>query len=260
MAVFTLNEAMRGVIGGLAVPGNTPARTRDAHRPVRRGSIEAGTFEDRFFSVPARGETDHLLRIARKTLDAGRRLRREARAGDRILTATERAIAALTSAAIRVYEELLSLARLNRGRVFPSYDHLANATGLGRATVARALPILERIGFLVRQRRFKRVQGHDLTPRYAQTSNVYRALLPTRVMPYLPRWMRPAPLPADALQRRDDEVAHHETMLASLSCRDLSAVAVDGAMGRAFAMLGAAIDRHTCESHYDAERSNHFIG
>jgi DNA-binding transcriptional regulator YhcF (GntR family) len=31
----------------------------------------------------------------------------------------------------------------NAGRVYPSYDRLAAATALGRATVARALQILE---------------------------------------------------------------------------------------------------------------------
>ncbi len=71
---------------------------------------------------------------------------------------------------MRVYEDICTLARLNRGRVFPSYDHLTTATALGRATVARAIALLKEIGFLVRQRRFKRVEGEG--PRYKQTSNV----------------------------------------------------------------------------------------
>lgn len=250
MGMFTLGEATRAALGGLS-GGGTRARSGAPHRNralVRRGSIEAGSFEEAFFAVPAKGETDQLLRVARRTLDAGRRLRRDARAGTRVLTATERRIAALTAAAVRVYEEILALARLNRGRVFPTYDHLAQATGLGRATVARALPLLEAIGFLVRQRRFKRVAGVGGMVRYAQTSNVYRALLPTCVLGYLPRWMRPAPLPNDEMQRRSDAIRADRAMLATLSCRELAQVSVDGVLGSALARLGAGIDRHLRES------------
>jgi biotin operon repressor len=106
----------------------------------------------------------------------------------------------LTTAAVRVFEELCTLARLNQGRVYPSYDRLAEATALGRATIARALQALKRCGFLVRQRRFKRVEGEG--PRYCQTSNAYRPLLPARVLALLPRWMRPTPIPIDQEQHR----------------------------------------------------------
>jgi biotin operon repressor len=210
--------------------------------PVLRDSVEAGTFEDVFFAVPAPGESDRLLRACRRTLDAGRRLRREERAGARVLTASERAIAALTAGAVRVYEEMCTLARLNHGKVYPSYDWLAEATGLGRATVARAIVLLERVGFLVRQRRFKRVAGEG--PRYRQTSNAYRALLPARVLGYLPRWMRPAPLPVD---QEDHDVARskaHGEMLASLSCRDLAVTLTGSSVGAALARLGTRIDQN----------------
>ncbi|MEJ8629552.1 helix-turn-helix domain-containing protein [Sphingomonas sp. I4] len=75
------------------------------------------------------------------------------------MTGPEALLASLTAGAVRVYEELCTLARLNGGKVYPSYDRLATATALGRATVARALTILEQAGFLVRQRRFRRVEG-----------------------------------------------------------------------------------------------------
>lgn len=256
MTAFTLGEASARVLaragGGLRDRSRGSARTRTPHRtgaPVLRDSIEAGTFEELFFATPAPGETDRLLRACRRTLDAGRRLRREERAGTRMLSATERSIAGLTAAAVRVFEELCTLARLNQGRVYPSYDWLAEATALGRATVARALHALERCGFLVRQRRFKRVEGEG--PRYRQTSNAYRPLLPARVLAYLPRWMRPAPLPVDHEQHRAVEVEAHERMLASLSCRERATASVGGLLGKVLASLGAAIDRDmasACES------------
>ncbi|WP_082543633.1 helix-turn-helix domain-containing protein [Sphingomonas sp. Leaf339] len=243
MTAFTLGEAATLALRGVRVA--KPARSGAPHRtgaPVLRDSIEAGTFEDMFFSVPAKGETDRLLRVARRTLDAGRQLAREARAGTRDLTRTERAIAALTAGAVRVYEEMLTLARLNRGRVYPSYDYLAEATKLGRATIARALHILEGIGFIVRQRRFKRVEGEGPGPRYKQTSNAYRPALPKSVMAYLPRWMRPAPVPDDQIQREADRIEETKTMLASLSCRDLARATVSGTLGKMLARLGARID------------------
>ena len=150
------------------------------------------------------------------------------------------AIASLTAAAVRVYEEICTLARLNRGRVFPTYDHLARATALGRATVARALHVLEAIGFLVRQRRFKRVEGEG--PRYRQTSNVYRPTPAARVLPYLPRWLRPVPIPDDQMEHDAARAAAHAEMLGQLSCRELGQALVGGALGRVLAKLGARID------------------
>ena len=260
----SIGEAARLALG--SVHGLRPRAGRTprldigiARRRVLQDSIEAGTFEDRFFAMPAKGETDHLLRVVRRTLDAGRRLRRDAKRGDRVLTASERAITALTAAAVRVYEELLTLARLNRGQVFPSYDHLAGATGLGRATVARALPVLEAIGFLVKQRRFKRVFGEDGRLRYAQTSNVYRTLLPQRVLAYLPRWLRPAPLPCDETHRIAAHAAEQHAMLGTLSCREMGQATMDGPLGRALARLGAGIDRRLCESQNDPGSLNTII-
>ena len=249
MAVFTLGQASTGVLGGLAQmalrrPGLAPLPRAMA----RRDSQEAGTFEDGFFAVPAKGEPDRLLRIARRSLDAGRQLRREARAGARTLTLAERRLAALTGAAVRVYEEIVTLARLNHGRVFPSYEHLAKATALGRATIARALHILEDIGFLVRRRRFRRIANAGAGPRIRQTSNVYRPALPAAVLAYLPRWMRPAPLPDELLQHDADRRAETQAMLDTLSCRELATTIADGELGAVLARLGAGIDRRERES------------
>lgn len=265
MTAFALSAASARVLtraasGRMAHAAAVAPRARSGglHRtgaPVRRGSIEAGTFEEAFFAVPAPGETDRMLTACRRARDAGRRLAREARAGTRTLSVTERRLAALTAGAVRVFEEICTLARLNRGRVFPSYDWLAEATGLGRATIARALVLLEAAGFLVRQRRFTRDEGQGQGQgmgagegaRYRQTSNAYRALLPASVRAYLPRWMRPAPLPDDVIQQEIDRQEGEAVMRASLSCRELAQVTVGGALGRMLARLGARIDA-TCES------------
>lgn len=261
MTAFTLGQASVLALGAIRVRSSVRART--PHRtaaPVLRGSIEAGTFEEQFFAVPAKGETDRLLRMARAALDAGRRLKRAARTCPRDLSSAERALAAMTAGAVRVYEEVCTLARLNQGRVFPSYDYLAETTALGRATVARSLHVLERAGFLVRQRRFKRVEGENggAGPRYAQTSNVYRPTLPQRLLGYLPRWLRPAPIPDDVVQLALDGGEDVAAMHATLSCRELAQATVGGALGRVLAKLGAALDakdhkEQQCESHDDPQ-------
>lgn len=258
MAVFTLGQANAGLLGSLVrkTAPKTVRRPGLAPLPrasVRRDSHEAGTFEDGFFTVPATGEPDRLLRIARRSLDAGRQLRREARAGERTLTLAERRLAALTAGAVRVYEEIVTLARLNRGRVFPSYEHLARATALGRATIARALHILEDIGFLVRRRRFRRIAGDGAGPRIRQTSNVYRPALPRAVLAYLPRWMRPAPVPDELTALATDRTAATQALLDTLSCRELAELTVDGELGVVLARLGAAIDARERESQIEPQ-------
>jgi hypothetical protein len=253
MTAYTLGEAATLALGTMRL--GKPARSGAVHRcaPVRRDSIEAGTFEDRFFAVPAKGETDRLLRLARAALDAGNRLRRDARVERRSLSAAERTLAALTAGAVRVYEEIVTIARLNRGRVYPSYDHLAEATALGRATVARALHLLEAAGFLVRQRRFKRIEGNGPGPRYEQTSNAYRPTLPTRLMGFLPRRLRPAPPPDDVIYAAAERAESVAAMEAGLSCAELAEATVGGALGRVLAKLGAALDGRERESQNNPE-------
>ena len=244
----SIGGLVASVVQAAASSGNRrPAKSGAQHRtsaPVLRNSMEAGTFEDTFFATPAKGETDKFLRAARNLLDAGRRLRREQRLDGRTLSRTEQALARLTGAALRVYEEICTLARLNGGKVFPSYDHLEEATALGRNTIARALTLLEDVGILARQRRFKRIEAEGPGPRYKQTSNVYRLLLPKGLLSYLPRWMRPAPPPADQVQREADRAADQQHMMSQLNCRELARAAItDGPLARMLEKLGASIDR-----------------
>lgn len=244
MGIYAVGDTARSVLSG--VPVNTvKSRSGAKHRtgvPVRAGSLEANTFEDTFFQVPSKGEPDRMLSKAKYALDAGRKLLREYKAGLRTLTASERLLTTLTASAVRIYEELTKLARLCAGKIYPSYDHLVEATGLGRSTVRRALAVLEAIGFIIRQRRFKRVEGEGPGPRFKQTSNVYRILTPKNVHRYTPRWMRTAPPPADDDWRRSDEAEQVSAMVASLSCKEFAQMSVGGALGRVLAQFGAAID------------------
>jgi len=238
MTAFTFGEATTRVLAQLA-SGQGGRRSRSS---VRRDSIEAGTFEDAFFAKPGKGECDRLIRMARVALDTGRRIKREARGQGRDLTGAEHLLACLTAGAVRVYEELCTLARLNGGKVYPSYDRLASATALGRATVARAIQILEDAGFLVRQRRFRRIEGEGPGPRFEQTSNAYRVVAPKRLLFLLPRWLRPAPVPNDTVQHVVDEAEEQKRLKGQLSCRELAQLMAGGTLGHVLSQLGASLD------------------
>ena len=154
----------------------------------------------------------------------------------------------MTAGAVRVFEEICTLARLCRGQVFPSYDRLAEKTQLGRTTVARAIRLLELAGFLIRQRRFKKVAGDGSGSRYEQTSNVYRPLLPKAVVSLLPRWMRPPPLPIDETQREVDRQEDLQVMYGQLSRQELARATITaGPLADVLARLGASLDRAECE-------------
>ena len=116
-----------------------------------------------------------------------------------------------------------------------------------------AITPTNRVGFLVRQRRFKRLEGEGSGPRYKQTSNVYWAFLPKFILPFLPRWMRPAPVPACELQREADRCEEQGAMLASLSCRELARAMIGGQLGKILAKLGAGIDAQGREYQNDPQ-------
>jgi predicted transcriptional regulator len=254
MTALSLDQAAAVALGEVRRSGGAP---------VRRGSAEAGSFEHLFFAEPAPGECDRLLRAARAAVDAGKRGRRTARLEGRAMTAGEAVLAGVTASAVRVYEELLALARLNRGRVFPGYDRLAERTALGRATVARALNALEAAGFLQRRRRYRRVEGEGAGPRVAQASNAYRPTFPERLAALLLRRLRPAPLPPCEADRAREVADQAAAMRATLTCRELAEATLGGALGRVMARLGARIDARptgtTRESHYGLGTSPGYI-
>lgn len=188
---------------------------------VRERSLEAGTFEDGFFFSYAKGETDRLYKRAEELLANKNAIRRLARAEDRPLTEDERLATLITNGSLRIFKQLLQLARKFGGKVFPTYTELERCTGLCRDSVARGLSVLERMGLLDRQRRCVAVDPPEDRPkaRYEQTSNVYRFKFPNRLVRFLPRWMRPAPLPDDVVQQHADRIADIEAMKATRTLR-----------------------------------------
>lgn len=238
MSALAVGALLGGILGQAPRPKKRSGAPHRTGAPVRRDSMEAGTFEDGFFVAPAPGETDRQLAAARRALDAGRKLKREERQG-RHLSKVERAVAALTAGAVRVMEAICEIARVQCGRVFPSYDALATATELGRGTVGRGLALLEAAGFIIRQRRFKRVDQECGEKRYQQTSNAYRPMLPQSVLRFLPRWMKPAPIPVDEQQRINDAEEDVQRMYNTLTAKELARATNSGSLGAGLARLTA---------------------
>ena len=86
-------------------------------------------------------------------------MRHEIRKEARELSVQERFLTRLTDTTIRIFEELTHLARACKGELFPSYETLAARTARSRNSVWRAIGLLEALGFICRQRRFKKIKA-----------------------------------------------------------------------------------------------------
>jgi DNA-binding transcriptional ArsR family regulator len=179
---------------------------------VHPNSRRAGTFEDDFFYSYAKGEPDRLYKQAAELLKRKNALRRLARAEERELTEDERLATLITSTALRVFEQLTTLARTCAGKVFPTWEWIEAAAGVSRASVGRALSALARMGLIDKLRRCVPIDPPVDRPkaRNAQTSNVYRMRFPNRLTRFLPRRLRPVPLPDDVIQGETDRVEQIE--------------------------------------------------
>src|SRR3546814_11481807 len=96
---------------------------------------------------------------------------------------------------------MCELGRLCKGEIYPTYDWFIEKTGFARGTVARGRAQLKNAGFLLVQRRCKRVDRDGPGPRYEQTSNAYRLEWPAGLERWLDGPRTTCPLPADALDR-----------------------------------------------------------
>jgi hypothetical protein len=220
-----------------------PNRTR-AH--VHPNSRKAGTFEDDFFYSYAKGEPDRLYKQAAELLKRKNAVRRVARAEGRQLTEDERLATLITNTALRVFEQLTTLARTCAGKVFPTWEWIEAAAGVSRASVGRALAALARMGLLDKQRRCVPIDPPADRPkaRNAQTSNVYRMSFPNRLARFLPRFLRPVPLPDDVVQREADRIEEIETMRLWRSPRQVVAEDIeDAGLRQVLDRLAIAIEK-----------------
>jgi len=207
-----------------------PCESGAVHRtgaPVLRSSREEGTFEDSFWKTPQKGEGDIILKAAkayqkhrRKILSLGRKqalqetgssalpsyavlsntASRHTQSSNQMIAM---AIKPINPSAIILLEWLCEMARLCKGKLYPSYEGMMEAVSLCKQTIATSIKQLQSIGILELQRRCKRME--DSPHRFEQTSNVYRLQLPKGLYRFLPAYLRPLPLPDCERWRRQED-------------------------------------------------------
>lgn len=202
-------SAAAGALRRVGVPAPSGAIKRTG-AAVLRGSLEEGSFESRFWRTYQKGETDRLHQAAvdlasyrRHRLRADRR---HARSSDptaerRSTLSPNKPPPILSQSATAIFKLMCELGRLCKGEIYPTYDWFIEKTGFARATVARGLAQLKNAGFLLVQRRCKRVDRDGPGPRYEQTSNAYRLEWPAGLERWLDGLRTPCPLPDDELVR-----------------------------------------------------------
>ena len=221
--------------------GPNPTRAK-----VHPNSRLAGTFEDDFFYSYAKGETDRIYARAAELEDQKNAIRRSAKAEGRVLTSDERRIMLLTPGALRILKVLLELARTCAGKVFPTWEWIEQKSGRSRATVHRALKNLAAVGLLDKQRRCVPIKPTADRPKAKnkQTSNVYRMRFPDCFVRFLPRKMRPVPLPDDVVQGEVDRIEAIAAMRLWRSPRQVATEDFEEAgLRRIMLSLATAIER-----------------
>lgn len=211
---------------------------------VHAGSKEAGSHHDEAFMVRLDDSTRKACRRAvNEAFERGRALLAERRKTRRELSLFESQCTQITNSAIRVYEALLRMEKRFNGRVFPSYELIAEWATCSRATVHRALAALTEIGLLQRLRRYIYTKDDTIGARSEQTSNAYRLELPRLLRELIERRFRPAPLPDDEAQRHHVRLAEHAMMLSQLSKADyIRATTGDKGLADVLIRLGEGIE------------------
>jgi hypothetical protein len=229
---------------------------------VHPNSRLAGTFEDDFFYSYAKGETDRLYKKAVELLKRKNAVRRLARAEERPLTEDERLVTLITNAAVRVFEQLTTLARTCAGKVFPTWEWIEAASGLSRASVGRGLSILATMGLIDKQRRCVPIEPSPDRPkaRNAQTSNVYRMSFPNRLVRFLPRHLRPSPLPVDVVQQEDVRLAAIEEMRLWRTPRQVVAEDIqDPGLRSVMNLLAIGIEKQESQKNTQPQPDSHIL-
>jgi hypothetical protein len=136
----------------------------------------------------------------------------------------------LSQSATAIFKLLCELGRLCKGQIYPTYDWFIEKTGFARATVARAIAQLKEAGFLLIQRRCKRVERDGPGPRFEQTSNAYRLEWPTG----LDRWLNATQADAfrDVRKAGQDESAAVEHVRALVDSGDVASALREAVRGR----------------------------
>lgn len=124
---------------------------------------------------------------------------------------------ALGHVALEVLDYLANLVDYRTGRLEPSLDTLMAKLHRSRDAIVRALKALRTHGFIDWLRRFIPTGNEGRGPKYHQTSNAYRLILPNKALENLGPYGKKAPTPDDFSHAQEQHAAEIEDMLSSLS-------------------------------------------
>ncbi|MFC3097396.1 LexA family transcriptional regulator [Alteraurantiacibacter palmitatis] len=247
-----------GLIAANLVGYELPRKTRallsrgDSPRtgqPVWRNSYYVGQIEDRIWKPinggSARGGkrwTGALLKAAKALELKTRAERRETDPGCRN--------GVLGDVGIAVLEYLYEHVDFMTGRLDPAIRTIADAIGRAYSAVHLALCRLREAGFISWMRRSEKLEDPEPGgPQVKQASNAYALHAPPSMREWLGRLFGKAPTPACEEDRRRQQKAEFERMLAGLTAREYSATFNrDPYLGDVLGRIAALVDEREARS------------
>lgn len=148
--------------------------------------------------------------------------------------------------AIELYELMLDMRDYRSGRLDPTIGYLANKLKRSVAAVSAAMARLKDHGWLDWYRRTVPVANPDpFGPQVQQTSNAYWFETPSDARAEVREEMASSPMPVDEAQRRADQAAELQGMLAGVSSEDVARFRAggDGPLAAVLASLGRSLDK-----------------
>jgi hypothetical protein len=215
---------------GEVIAGVGPAKVRRTFQPVRRNSYHVGEREGRVWRPVDRRERWARIRSAElydlEHKEWGKRS------------------GPLGHVALEVLRAMYRVVDFKTGRLDPSINWMMRTIRRSRAAIVAALARLRKHGFLEWIRRTEPTGNEGAGPQVRQITNAYGFMLPAKARAFVARMVRRAPVPDDELQRRADDAAATETMVAALELDEQARhFAGDGPLGDALARLGLAVGR-----------------
>lgn len=211
---------------------------------IWRNSYTEGTIEDRIWKPIHDGTTRGgkrwtaaLLKAARSFEYRTRRERREGEPGARN--------GALGEVGLEVLGFLYELVDFASGRLEPAIATIAAGVGRSYSAVHDALCRLRREGFLHWMRRSRPIDDPEPGgPQVEQVPNAYALLIPEATKGWMSLLLRKRPIPACEQDRRNQEAAAFQAMLAGLSAQERHEATWNGdnLLGETLRKLAAAVD------------------
>lgn len=152
---------------------------------------------------------------------------------------------ALGHIALEILDYLSNLVDYHTGRLEPSLDTMMQRLNRSRDAIVRALKALRSHGFIDWLRRYVPTGEEGFgKPKYHQTSNAYRLLMPSAALKALGRYGTKAPIPDDFAQAQQEQAENLKVMEDSLSREEFAQhIIEDTGLAASLARLGASLDK-----------------